>query len=151
MRMLGVVTGLSIVGAGWLCRARVLGLNGQPVTQATFNTISYSVRDLTAALTVATLQPLTISQVVYNALQQSDPSWTQDSATQPGPDGLWGYNFAALLPASNFTAFDVTSATAAPTPNLVIPHKFQASITLNPVSGQPLVLVYASTPIPTWA
>jgi hypothetical protein len=32
----------------------------------------------------------------------SDPTWSLDSAGNPGDDGIWGYNFQATLPGSVF-------------------------------------------------
>lgn len=88
--------------------ARVAGNAGVPITRSTLSAIQYALTDLGNPLGVGVvtggLTTLTISTVIFDSLQQSDPRWMLDSAGAPGPDGLWGYNFLATLPASLFTS-----------------------------------------------
>jgi hypothetical protein len=49
---------------------------------------------------------LTVSSVIFDSLQQppiGTSLWTKDGPGRLGPDGEWGYNFAATIGSSNFT------------------------------------------------
>lgn len=128
-----VVGGPIQAASGIVLMARVLGQTGTPINQAALASIGYVVTDLTAG-TVGVSTPLTVSTVIFNALQQNDPRWVLDSQYSPGPDGNFGYNFLAALPASTFPL----------TPGGAIPegyppiqnHDYQIDVSFVPVVGQ---------------
>lgn len=95
----------------WLA-GRVQNNSAANITQASLSSISASAFQLNAAKTV-TYGPtaLTISSVVFDALQTSDARWTEDAT---------GYNFACTIPG---TAFPEGA------------QRYQVEITFNPVSG----------------
>lgn len=124
--------------------ARIVGQSGQPITQASLSSIAYTVSDLTAWLSAGT-GTFTISSTVFDALQQADPRWTVDSAMNPGPDGAWGYNFAAVVPAADFPATALT-----PDAVLAAPHRYQCDVTFTPVSGEQFRVPFRWTPVPVW-
>ncbi len=99
----GLTTGVVVQRSGVVLMARVLGNLGTPVTRATLSTLAWKVSDLSAGAAVGS-GTFTVNGTVYDALQQNDPRWTRDSAGLPGPDGAFGYNFLATLPASTFGA-----------------------------------------------
>lgn len=146
MQPIGVVTGTAILNSGVTLLARILGNSGIPITRASLSSISYTVRDLTTPETVATGQALTISSVVYDDLQQSDPRWDKDSEDEPGRDGRWGYNFAAVIPAAHFTSYTVGSYSPYP----VTGHRYQVDVKFVPASGQPFVQPFQFTALPTY-
>jgi len=82
-----------------------------------------------AGIVPSTANP-TIASTVFDALQQ-DALWTQDSATNPGTDGLWGYNFKFVVPAAAFANSG---------------DKFQVDGKFTPLSGENFVVTYT---IPT--
>lgn len=121
--------------SGVTLRARLRAVStGSLVTQASLSTITYAVRDLTDGTTDAT-STLTISAVIFDSLQQADPTWRLDSAARPGADGAWGYNFRAALAGSLFADFDVESSA----PYRVSSHDFQVDIEFTPVTGNSFV------------
>jgi hypothetical protein len=141
----GMITGTALVGGGVTLMARVVGNAGTPVTQASLSTVAYAVRDLTDALALGD-DAVSISDAVFDDLVTDDPRWNRDSAAAPGPDGRWGYNFAVTLPASLFDAvFDVHETT-----NKVTRHRVQADVLFTPTSGEPFVVSWAWSPVPTW-
>lgn len=93
-----VVTGVIAAGGDLTLMARMLGQNGQRMTQASLSAIAWQATDL-AAGTIAGSGTFAIGSAIFDGLQQNDPRWTADSAVQPGIDGEWGYNFLAKLPA----------------------------------------------------
>lgn len=143
MGTLGIVSGVVVAQSGITLMARVLGQAGQPITRASLSTITYAVRDLTDAVAVQAAQPLTIAQVVYDDLRQSDPRWTRDSAYHPGPDRAWGYNFLATLPAGLFDDYDSDTG-------VVTHHEYQVDVKFTPVTGQPLVVPFRFRPVTTY-
>jgi hypothetical protein len=144
---IGVVTGLTISKSGWTISGRLAGQLGTLITQASLSSITYNVRDLTAGTNVtAAPVSLTIASVVFDSLQQNDPRWDKDSATAPGKDGRWGFNFLAVIPAVNFTAYDVLSVA----PFTVTPHRFAVDVEFTPVTGEKFRQSWQSTPVPTW-
>lgn len=145
--MAGIITGVVVGQSGVTLMARILGNSGTPITQSDISTIAYTIRNLTLGTTPVTSTSLTVSSVVFNALQQSDQRWTADSQYAPGTDRRWGYNFLATLPAASFAdLFAVDSAS----PFDVTPYKVQVSVVFTPASGQPFRQVFQFTPIPTW-
>ena len=72
--------------------ARIYGNAGTAITQASLSAIVCKVYDLTDNTLIAT-RTLTISAVVFDSLQTSDPRWTQDTT---------GYNFLDAAPATCF-------------------------------------------------
>jgi len=105
-----LITGQAIpMRTGVSLFARITGNAGVPITQATLTPstgVQYALTDLGSPAgsnpVTGALTPLTISTVIFDSLQQSDPRWTRDSAASPGADGLYGYNFRATLGASLF-------------------------------------------------
>lgn len=147
---LGIVTGTGILRSGATCIARVRGQTGQLITQASLSAIVYAVRDLTAGSTIVSAQALTISTVVFDSLVQNDPRWDKDSAARPGKDGAYGYNFLAVIPATNFTAVDVGAGTGVLSPYAVTPHRYQIAIKFTPISGQVFIQPFEFTSLPVW-
>jgi len=118
---LPLITTQAVPGhSGVLLMARIVGQGGVLITQATISAVQVVVTDLTQVLAtgsgpVNTYNP-SISSVISNGLQQVLP-WTQDSQANPGPDGLWGYNFNFVVPASCFAnSGDIFQADARFTP-----------------------------------
>jgi len=72
---------------------RVLGNAGTAITQATISGITYYINDLFDGSVVVASTALTVSSVVFDTYQTSDPRWTEDTT---------GYNFATALPAGSF-------------------------------------------------
>ena len=127
---LGVVTGLVLGNSDVTLLARILGLNGQPVNIASIAGITWNIQDLTAQAEVASGSWVP-STVLFDSLQQNDPiRWDQDNVDNPGRDGLYGYNFLAMLPGNNFAVMDVDPITG-----LELPHKFQIDLEFTPFSG----------------
>ena len=135
-----LITGQAIpTRTGVTLLARVAGNAGVPVTQASLTSVQYALTDLgtpagsnpvTGALTA-----LTISSVIFDQLQQSDPRWSRDSAASPGPDGLWGYNFLATLASTLFTSTN----------------RQHVDVVFTPLTGQPFRQPFEWTPIATYA
>lgn len=100
-------------GLVWM--ARVLGQDGEAVTQASLDSIVMTSMDLDdySSVTTATL---TISSVVFDTLQTADPRWTADQR---------GYNFLYAVPAA-----------AIPSPGKT----YRVGLLFTPSSGQPFAL-----------
>lgn len=145
MKTLGVVTGVGVCNSGVTVMARIMGNVGTPITQATLSGITYTVRDITAQTTVAQDVALTISQVVWDSLQQADPRWDLDDADNLGADGRYGYNFAATIPAAKFASYTVDSDTGN-----VTPHRYQIDIEFTPASGERFVQAFQFLGVPTY-
>lgn len=130
--------------------ARILGNNGNPITQGSISTIQYSVRNLTLGTTPTALTSAgNVASLVYDNLQQGDPRWSIDSANNPGEDGRHGWNFLLLLAASLFTAaltFTVESAA----PFRVTRYELQVSVVFTPATGQKFHVPYPFAAFPTW-
>lgn len=126
---LNVITAKVVPGnAGLALMGRLVNYTGTLVTQASISSIAYSVYDLDADASLAT-GTFTVASVVYDTLQQSDAAWTKDSASKPGTDGRWGYNFKAILPAT-----DIPIASSG--------DRVQVDVAFTPASGQKFRLVY---------
>ncbi len=124
---LAIITGQSIPGtSGVTLMARIRGQDHTLLTQASLSAIAWTLTDLTTGLAVTT-GTFTIASVVFDSLQQGDGSWTKDKRTAPGPDGAWGYNFRAILPA----------ASIAPSGN-----RFQGDVHFTPATGEPFRVVF---------
>ena len=121
--------------------ARVRDGLGVLITQASLSSITAVVTDLTlekaqAGSGFVSSTTLTIANVVFNQLQ-TDLTWQKDSAANPSPpppfgDGLYGFNFAWVVPAINFA----TSG-----------HRFRVDVKMVPVSGEQFVVPFE---IPTF-
>lgn len=100
-------------GLVWM--ARVLGQDGEAVTQASLDSIAMTSMDLDdySSVTTATL---TISSVIFDTLQTADPRWTADQR---------GYNFLYAVPAA-----------AIPSPGKT----YRVGLLFTPSSGQPFAL-----------
>lgn len=136
-----VTLGNVVLRSGVTLMARVRGGDGALLTRAALSSVTYIVTSevvtttaadgTTTTTTTQSAVTLTISSVVFNSLQQADPRWTADSESEPGPDGEWGYNFAATLPATAFTEDGAT---------------YQVDVVFTPVTGQPWRCVFRFAP-----
>ena len=137
-----VITGQAIpTRHGVTLLARIAGNAGVPITQSTLSKIQYALTDLGSPIGVGVktgaLTTLTITSVVFDSLQQSDPRWTRDSVGSPGPDGLWGYNFLATLPASLFANTNM--------------NRQHIDVKFTPVTGEVFYGQWEWSPLPTYA
>jgi len=142
--MARTITGLVHQGSGVILLARIRGNDGQLATQSSISSISYAIRDLTDGETDAT-GTLTVSDVIFDDLQQDDWRWRRDSKLKPGEDSQHGYNFRATLAAGNFDDHDVDS-----TSKEVTRHEFQVDVKFTPASGEPFVQTWRLTSIPVY-
>lgn len=129
MASIGVITGLTVANSGVTCMGRIYGNAGTLITQASLSAITYAVTIIAEddTETDGTTGTLTISSVVFDTLQTSDPRWSVDST---------GYNFLATIPASAFTRA-----------NGGLRHRVDIEFT--PSSGEAFVITYQSRPIKT--
>lgn len=135
MSSIGQITGTTTAKSGCTCIGRVYGNDGNLVTQATFSGITYTVTRLDSLTptsgetftggtdTQTGTGTLTVSSVVFNSLQTTDPRWTKDTT---------GYNFLATIPASCFQVGGV---------------KHRIDIYFTPTSGEVFVQSFATIPI----
>ncbi len=105
--------------------ARVIGNAGTAITQASLSSISYKVFDLATGETALQSGVLTISAVVFDALQ-TDARWTADST---------GYNFLHACPASWFTDAN---------------HQYRIEYKFTPASGEVCWVVALLTTLPLY-
>ncbi len=122
-----IITGQSIPGkSGVTLMARLRGQDFTLITQASLTSIAWTLTDRTTGLAVANA-PFTVATVIFDTLQQGDGSWSKDSKSATGPDGTWGYNFRAILPAAN-----------------IVPagDRFQCDVVFTPVTGEPFRVVF---------
>jgi hypothetical protein len=131
--VLSVVTTQVVPGnSGVTLLARIQNYQGVLITQASLSAIALTVTDLTLEGNVAgsgfiSSTTLTISQVIFDSLQQNSGIWTKDSALFPGSDGRWGYNFAFTVP-----------VTALANPG----DRMQVDVAFTPVTGPPFRIPY---------
>ena len=120
-----VTKGMIFEDSGTTLLARILGNAGTPITQASLSSISYAVFDLQGADPATAVQTgtLTISAVVFDALQTSDPRWTVDDE---------GFNFAHAAPASWFNEST---------------HTYRIEYKFTPASGEVFWAVFTLTTI----
>lgn len=139
----GVITGLVVGASQVTLMARILGQLGTPITQATVATIAWQVSNLTQG-TVVGNGSFVVANTVFNALVQADPRWIRDSVYTPGPDGAYGYNFAAVLPASTFAP-----STLGPGQNLQPPDVLRCDVNFGMADGSNFRVPYTwkSTPV----
>lgn len=78
--------------------ARVVAVSGDPVNQATLDSIFISVWNRVTGQPAGVEEELDISEVIFNTLQ-NDNRWTVDSV---------GYNFRCLVPGERFATGGVT-------------------------------------------
>jgi hypothetical protein len=88
---------------------------------------------------------LTISDVIFDALQQADPRWIQDSALTPGSDGAYGYNFAWMVPASLLAYTNTFDVQDNP-----VTHRIRADVKFTPVTGEPFVVPFEFPAVPVF-
>jgi hypothetical protein len=141
----GVVTGVILGKSTVAFLARILGLNGQPITVASIVSITWNVQDLATQTQVATGSWIP-GAVVFDSLRQNDPRWTQDSVDNIGSDGLYGYNFLAELDQFKFVAQDVDPITGLPQT-----HRYQVDVEFTPVVGTVFRQTWQLVSIPTWS
>jgi hypothetical protein len=128
------ITANTVARSGIVLLARIVGAAGAYITQATLSAIAYQVRDVDEESN-GFLTPLAISTVVFDALQTGG-AWDKDTT---------GYNFAATIPASEFT-FDPDLAPDG-TPK---PRRFRVDVRFTPTSGEQFVVPWDLTVLPTW-
>ena len=135
------ITGSGPARSGVTLLARILGNNGNPVTQASVSSINYQVTNLSAG-TTGTATALTVADVIFDSLQQNDLRWTKDDADHPGIDGRHGFNFAATIPRTQFAA----ATPAVDTPD---PVKYQIDVLFTPTTGQAFTqrFLYTAQPV----
>jgi hypothetical protein len=137
----GLVTGVVVGRSGVTLLARLLGSLGTLVTKATVSGIAYKVVDLTLGTVLGT-GTFVVASSIFDALVQTDPRWVRDNARAVGPDGLFGYNFLATLPAVTFPAALLTGRA-----NLTPADRVHCDVTFTPTSGEVFVVPYEWTPI----
>ena len=139
-RIKSLITGQAVPGnAGVWIAARIRSQAGALITQASLSTIAYDIVDVQAYLDsgddvtmVASATSLTVASVIFDALQQPSSAtslWTKDGPGNLGPDFSWGYNFAAVIGASNFTV--ARSG-----------HTFYIQVLFTPASGEQFRITY---------
>lgn len=142
-----VITGSAIPGrTGVTLLARLRTGTGQLVTRASISTIAYTVSNISLGTALGSGSFATTT--IYDSLQQGDARWRADSAAQRGPDGEWGYNWAAELAA---TLFALTTLAA---PGVISgpakPQTIQADVVFTPVSGEPFRVVFTWQKLPVY-
>lgn len=107
--------------------SRVVGADGVAIEQADVSTITYTIEllsetdeDEATAVAGHTNQAVTISAVIFDALQTGG-LWTADST---------GYNFRHAIPIDSYNAFDVAG------------RHYRVTYTITPTSGQPILVRY---------
>jgi hypothetical protein len=125
-----VIGGVVPEGSGVVLMARVLGQAGQPILQNSVNAIAFTLTDLTNAAALGS-GSFPVSGTVYDSLQQQDPRWRFDSATRPGDDGYWGYNFLAVLGAA------LAGPSAVTAPAVAARASLQCDVFFTPAQGEP--------------
>jgi hypothetical protein len=144
-RIASIITGTCTGKSGVWIAARILGNLGIPAVQADLASITYTVQDLTTQKQIGT-GTLTVANVMYNSLVQSDARWTVDSQWAPNAsDRQWGYNFAATIPAADFAGLWVIDYA-----NRVTPDTVQITVTFVPVVGEQFQQVWQPRLIPTY-
>ena len=139
-RIQSLITGQAVPGnAGVWIAARLRSQSGALITQASLSTIAYDVVDKQAYIDsgdgvtmVASGTSLTVSSVIYDALQQPAAGttlWTKDGPGNLGPDLTWGFNFATVIGASNFSV--ARSG-----------HTFLIQVLFTPASGEQFRVTY---------
>jgi hypothetical protein len=138
-----IITGIALAASGLTLLARIRGNSGQLATQGSFSAINWQATNLQTGI-VAGSGSFTPSAVLFNALVQNDPRWSQDSANQPGDDGAWGYNFlaqlngAALFPSTPPAPPPLTASPATP---------YQIDLAFTPADGSPAFRVSFQAPV----
>ena len=121
---LGKILGTLVAGSGATVAGLVQGQAGTAITQASLTSIAYVVyrRDNASVETLTGSGSLTISAVVFDTAQTTDPRYTLSG----------GYNFLAVIPASCFAT----------------KHRgHEIRVTFTPASGQPFVQVWSGETI----
>lgn len=143
-----VITGPAIPGrTGVVLLARVRASNGQLITQASLSSIAYTVSNVTLGTTLGT-GTFTISSTVFDALQQGDVRWQEDSADEPGPDGVHGFNFAATLDDALFVL--ITLAAPGVLSGPASPQLIQCDVAFTPTSGEPWRVAFRWQKLPVY-
>lgn len=126
---LPIVTARAIPGnADVVLLARLRSRQGADlVTRAAVSSIAWALQDLTSGTQILT-GSFVVDDSVFDSLQ-TDGVWTRDSAAAPGTDGVAGYNFRGLIPAS---ALPVASSG----------HRLQTDVRLAMVSGEVLRIIF---------
>jgi hypothetical protein len=131
----GLITGSARALSGATLMARIRGNQGTLITQASILSVGWTCTNLATGIASGT-GTLTVTQVVFNNLQQSDPRWTRDSSDTPGPDGQWGYNFAFALPAAALPSGGV---------------RYQIDAVFVPISGESFRVSWSVVPVTVYA
>jgi hypothetical protein len=144
----GVVTGPAVPSrTGVTLLARLRAGSGQLVTRASLSSIAYAVSNVSTGASLGT-GTFTISECVYDSLQQNDPRWTADSAASPGADGAHGLNFAATLPASLFALATLAAPSVLAGPARA--RTVQCDVVFTPVTGEPWRVTFVWQTLPTY-
>jgi len=77
--------------SGYTVLANILGHDGTSVAQADVSSIAWTIADRTVPDTAVATGTLVVADVIYDALQTSDPRWSRDTT---------GFNFLAPMAAS---------------------------------------------------
>ena len=112
--------------------ARIRGLNGALITQATLSSITYLLwnqSDNTRVQPSSSTRALTVSAVVFDSIQQNTAVWSVDGPDTLGIDSRHGYVFRYDVPST-----DTTSAEAG--------DNLQATITFTFTDGSVLVQLF---------
>jgi hypothetical protein len=137
-----------------LARVRAQAFNF--VTTAVVNSITWTLTDLTPTAspttpTIVSSGTGVVANVIFNALVQTDPSWTRDgppvvapetgyvpAGTIIGSDGTWGYNFKLIIPA---VSIPITTSG----------HRVHVDVVLTFTTGETLRLAFEWQVSPTYA
>lgn len=104
--------------SGCSLMARILGVDGEYITQAGISTITYAVHRTDTGAEVIASTSLTVANVVFDTLQ-TDSRWHADST---------GYNFRMDAPAASFPTGNVT---------------YHVEVTFTPATGAVFHVVFA--------
>lgn len=139
----GAITGTVTSGSDVALMARIRGSDGALLTQASISAVAWQATDLTAGA-IAGAGSFTPSSVIFNTLVTADLRWTRDSADNLGAlDGVWGYNFLAVLP---YTTFAATALANVGQPT----HRYQTDVVFTPVAGGQFTVVWIFAPVPIY-
>ncbi len=127
-----VATNAVAAHSGVALYARVTNAAGTAITQATLTSIYYQVWCLTHGVT-GSKTALVVADCIFDALQTGE-GWSEVDST--------GYNFSCVIPATEFG----DDPDSDPTP---ITLRYQVDVLFTPASGQPFVVPFQFSAVPT--
>jgi hypothetical protein len=130
----GVIQGRAIGQSGVVLMARVVDQNAANIAVSSITSIAYRVRDIDGASSGNTTT-LTVADVVYDTLQTGN-GWDTDTT---------GYNFRAVIPASQFAWMPEVDGGGVPKPR-----RYQIDVKFTPQIGEPFVVVFGLWVHPVW-